>query len=195
MLSLYDDESVVKNPGIIMKVGVLARNKLSQEVKNHFEQSNACLFIGINKIPSAAVSSIRNDLRRNGAEVFVTKNTLFKRVFEEFGHPDAQQFIQGETGAVFIYENDIIGACKVLADFSKENENFQVRGGILQEKSLSQEEFQSLAKLPPKEVLLGTAVRGLASPLTGFVSVLNQTIQKFVWLLEEMKKKKDQESK
>ena len=52
-----------------------------------------------------------------------------------------------------------------------------------------------LAKLPPKEVLLGMAVSGIASPLTGFISTMNQMMLNFLWTVEEIRKVKDKQGK
>ena len=53
-------------------------------------------------------------------------------------------------------------------------------------------ELASISKLPSRPVLLGMAVNCIASPLTSFANGLNQIILKFVWAIEEIRKKKEQ---
>ncbi|HDN86010.1 MAG TPA: hypothetical protein ENG49_02170 [Candidatus Omnitrophica bacterium] len=65
-----------------------------------------------------------------------------------------------------------------------------LKGGYLKEKRVEESQILELAKLPPRDILLGMAVMSLASPLTGFLNSLNQVILKFVWVVEELKKKK-----
>jgi large subunit ribosomal protein L10 len=84
----------------------------------------------------------------------------------------------------------MVKAAKALIDFSKENESLQLRGGVIKGQKLAAENIAALAKLPSKEMLLGMAVSGFASPITGFLTALNQVILKFVWVIEEIKNKK-----
>ena len=79
---------------------------------------------------------------------------------------------------------------KALVDFSKENTGLILKGGFLNEKYLSDNDIIEISKLPSREVLLAQAVMTIASPLSGFVATLNNVILKFVWLVEELKKKK-----
>ena len=88
-------------------------------------------------------------------------------------------------------DKDIVKTCKVLSEFAKEKEVLKVKGGVVKAKKITSDEVDTMAKLPTKEVLLGMAVYGMASPLSGFVNSLNQVILKFVWAIEEIKKVKD----
>ena len=84
-----------------------------------------------------------------------------------------------------------VKACKVLADFAKENEAFQIKGGVLKDKKLTAKDVTDLAKLPSKEILLAMAIGAMAAPLTGFLAAMNQIILKFLWVVEEIKKGKE----
>jgi large subunit ribosomal protein L10 len=111
----------------------------------------------------------------------------------DLGWEDLNGFLGQGTGIVFVYNKDIVKACKILVDFSKENENLQLRGGFLKTQKITPEELNALAKLPPKEILLGMVVNGFASPLMSFMSAMNNIILKFLWVVEEIKKTKTQE--
>lgn len=174
------------------KIGLLVREQIVDEVKAKVKESEACFFINFNKIEAFPINSIRNNLKGVDSSVFITKNSLVKKVFKDLERPEAEEFLEGETGLVFVYDKDIVKAAKILVDFSKENENLQIKGGFLKEKKLDPKEFGALAKLPSKEVLLGMALNVMASPLTGFLTSLKQVILKFVWAIEEVKKTKEQ---
>ena len=78
-----------------------------------------------------------------------------------------------------------------MIDFTKDNENIiELRGGFLSSKKISSREMSDLAKLPAREVMLGMALGTMIAPLTGFLVSMNQVILKFVWTVEEIKKKK-----
>ena len=174
------------------KIGLLVRETIVDQVKQKAQDSNACIFLDFSKLPAFSVNLLRNDLADAGANMFVAKNTLLKKSFEDMGYSEFDELLDKETAVVFVQDIDVVKPCKILFDFSKENENLKLKGGFLKEKKISAKDVDAMAKLPSKEVLLGMAVRGIASPLSGFLSCLNQVITKFVWVIEDIKKKKEQ---
>ncbi|MCK9615658.1 MAG: 50S ribosomal protein L10 [Candidatus Omnitrophica bacterium] len=175
-------------------IGTIVREKIVDEIKESVQQSEGCFFVNFNKVKARSISQLRNNLRTTKAKVYVAKNSLFSKAFDT-NRDNVANFINGETAVIFVYDKDIVRAAKALVDFAKENEIIRVKGGLLKDKAVSAQDLNSLAKLPPKEVLLGMAVSGLASPITGFVSTLNQVILKFVWVVEEIKKNKETNKK
>ncbi len=173
------------------KIGLVIREKITRDLKDKLGETEGCFFIGFNKLDAFSFNRLRNDLKDAGAQVFITKNSIYERSFNALGWKDFQDLIQDETGMVLVYDKDVVKSCKILAEFKKESEALNIKGAIVNEKKISAQDIDSMAKLPSKEVLLGMAVSGLASPLSGMVNSLNQIILKFVWALEEVKKTKD----
>lgn len=174
------------------KIGLLVREKVISELKSRIENSNACIFMNFSKIKAFDFNVFRNSLTEAGASVFVTKNTLFQKSFETQGIFNVDDLLEKETGIIFI-NSDVVKICKIVSEFSKGNEFIKVKGGFLKERKLTDRDIDSMSKLPSREVLLGMVVRGLASPMAGFVSSLNQIISKFVWALQEIKKTKEKQ--
>jgi large subunit ribosomal protein L10 len=175
------------------KVGVLTREKIVAEINERIASTQACLFISFNKLNAFAFNSLRNSLRAAGASVFIARNSLFRRALSDLGWKDFESFFEAETGIVLTTESDIVAVCKILVEFTQEHEALQLKGGVVQDKPITDKEIRALAKLPSREVLLGMVVSGVAAPLTGFLVSLNQVILKFVWLAEELKKVKEQQ--
>lgn len=172
------------------RIGLTVREKIISDIKEKFKDTNGCFFVGFNKVKAFPYNSLRNKLHKLNSKILVAKNSLFKRTFAEIGWQEADSFLQRETGIVFVYDKDIVAACKTIVDFFKDSEVMDIKGGFLGGRKLGVKDVHALAKLPSKNVLLGMATRGLASPLTGFSGVLNQIILKFIWTIEELKKKK-----
>jgi len=172
------------------RIGVVVREKIVDEIKENIKESEGCFFLNFNKVKARSVSQLRNNLRTTGANIYVAKNSLFEKAFDD-RKENLNNFIGQETAVVFIHDKDIVKTCKALVDFAKENEILQIKGGFIKDKPITSEEVNALSKLPPKEILLGMAVSGIASPLTSFVSTLNQIVLKFVWAIEEIRKSKE----
>ncbi|MDD4183761.1 MAG: 50S ribosomal protein L10 [Candidatus Omnitrophica bacterium] len=175
-------------------IGTIVREKIVDELKESLKQSEGCFFINFNKVKALSISQLRNNLRKMNSKVYVAKNSLLSKAFDA-KRDNIVNFVSGETAVIFVYDKDVVKTAKALVDFAKENEILKIQGGFLNDKAVSPEDLNSLAKLPPKEILLGMAVSGLASPITGFVSALNQVMLKFVWVVEEIKKNKETNKK
>jgi len=86
-------------------------------------------------------------------EYRVTKNTLLRRAVSgsEVGEALAPHF-EGPT-AVALAFGDPIALAKILVDFSKKHEVFEIKGGLLQGRAVGAEEIATLATLPSLEEL------------------------------------------
>jgi large subunit ribosomal protein L10 len=177
------------------KVGLVVREKIVEEIKDKVKDTHGCFFVNFNKVKAYPYNMLRNNLRTTGANLLVTKNSLFKRAFEDLGWKDLEPLLAAELGVVFVYDKDIVKVCKILVEFSKEHEVLQLKGGLMGDKVIEAAQVNVLAKLPSREVILAMAVSSLASPLTAMLSVLNQTILKLLWVVEEIKKVKEQDKK
>ena len=175
----------------VKKIGLLTRERIVEELKQGVKDTEGCFFIGFNKVGAFSFNELRNNLRNSGTRIFVAKNSLFKRALGELGWENVNSLLETETGIVIIKEDDVVKACKILVEFTKETETLQLKGGIIKDKRVSPKEVGVLAKLPSREVLIGTVVSTFASPLCGFLNTLNQMILKFVWVIEEIKKAKE----
>ncbi len=171
-------------------VGLAIRENIIGQIQERINSSSVYFFVGFNNVKSSALSKLRNELRVVDSYVFVAKNSLIHKAVEGLNLKDLKDYLQGETGIISVYNEDIVKPCKAIVEFTKENETFAIKGGIIEGRKISREELEALAKLPSREVLLGQALSGLVSPLTGFFACLNQIILKFVWVAEEIKKVK-----
>ncbi|MCF7908783.1 MAG: 50S ribosomal protein L10 [Candidatus Omnitrophica bacterium] len=179
----------------VKKVGLITRERIVEDLKEKINGSSGCFFIGFNKVGAFGFNKLRNELAKAGAKIFITKNSLFKRAFKDLDWKDSDDILDKETGAVLVYDDDVVKTCKIIVDFAKESETLQVKGATIQEKKIGPKDVQAMAKLPPRETLLAMAVSGLAAPITGFATCLNQVILKFVWVVAEIRKTKDQADK
>jgi large subunit ribosomal protein L10 len=172
------------------KIGLISREKIVEEVKERIKESPGCFFVSFNKVGAFTFNQLRNNLRETDAKVLVTKNSLFERALKDLGWQDFNELLEAETSLIYT-RDDIVKACKILVDLSKESEGLRLKGGVIRDKRVGSKDITALAKLPSRDILLCMAVASLAAPLSGFINSLNQIILKFVWVIEEIKKTKD----
>ena len=171
------------------KIGSLIRKFSENEIRKNLKEVDSFFIIGYSGISSSQISTLRQSLRRSKANLFVIKNSISRRVFEENNFTEISKMLQGPCGLVFV-KDDPIATSKVLANFAKEFVNLKIEGGFLKDRVLGRSDIITLASLPDKKMLYTKVATALQSPISNFVSVLNNTLRKFVWVLNQIKDKK-----
>ncbi|MBD3162715.1 MAG: 50S ribosomal protein L10 [Candidatus Latescibacteria bacterium] len=135
------------------------------------------------------VSLLRRQMRSAGIHVEVAKNRLIKRAVEESAYDPLVPHLKGPT-AILVPREEEIAPAKILEAFIKEHKLPRVRIACLDGKIYEEEEVKELAKLPPREILLGMLLRALQGPLAQFVGVLNAPLRDLANVLDQIKEKK-----
>lgn len=120
-----------------------------------------------------AVTGLRNTLRDAKSEYKVIKNNIIKRALDANGESGLDEVLEGPT-AIVIAEEDYVDPLKAIYNFSKENDFYKIKGGIVEGKIMTAEELITLAKLPSRQELLGMLAGGLLGTISKFAVALDQ---------------------
>src|SRR5215510_14416709 len=105
------------------------------------------------------IDALRTRLLENGARFTVVKNTLTRRAAEAAGADQLLALLEGPSAIAFIEaDGDAVAVAKALADSARETRVLEIRGGVMQGRSISGADVEELAKLPPVDVLRGQVV-------------------------------------
>jgi large subunit ribosomal protein L10 len=157
-------------------------------LKEAFEKANVGVLVNYNGITVEKDTKLRKQLREVGCVYKVVKNTLLSRAFKDAGIEGLDECLNGTT-AIAYSENGYTEAPKILSDYAKDNENFQVKAGFIDGGAVDAKSIDALAKLPSKEVLLAQVLGGLNGPIQGFANVLNGTMRGLVIALNAIAEK------
>jgi large subunit ribosomal protein L10 len=141
--------------------------------------------IGVNKL-----TELRRQLRKDGVEFRVVKNTLAKRAANELGFAELNTHLEGPTAIAYSLE-DPVAPAKAVSTFIKNNKMLEIKAGLVEGKVISLAGVQALADLPSREVLIAQVVGAMAAPLSGFVNVLQGPIRKLTYALEAIRKQQE----
>jgi len=131
------------------------------------------------------LEALRDDLLQHGARFRIVKNTLTRRAAEKAGADALLVMLEGPTAIAFIESGgDPAAVAKALATKAKETNVLTLRGGILEGKTLSREEVDRLATLPPLDVLRGQLVGVIVAPLTQLVALVNAPLRNLHGLID-----------
>jgi large subunit ribosomal protein L10 len=137
----------------------------------------------------ARTTDLRRRSRELGVEFVVAKNTLAKRAADEAGIQGLRDFLSGPTALAF--SEDPVASAKLMAEFADQVEAFALKGGVLDGgRILDEADVVALSRLPGREQLIAQVVGGISSPLSGLVTVLNNTMQGLVVALGQIAEQK-----
>ena len=171
------------------KVGQFYRESLVQQVKDGVAKNDNIFLINYSKVSGIEMSDLRKNLRRTGAKVCVTKNSIARLALKEANQGTLADRVSGQTALIW-GGADSSEISKVLIKFIKDAENIKIQGGLLQGRILEREDVQKLSELPSREVLLAMLLSAIQSPLTRLAGALNAKTRELISVLQQLSEKK-----
>jgi large subunit ribosomal protein L10 len=149
-----------------------------EEVAAQIRESEAVFAVDYRGISVPQAATLRERLGEAGARFRVVKNTLTLRAADEAGAEALKGILEGPTAFTFVNPDggDVALAAKALAQFKREHDVLDFKGGLMNGEPLTAEQIAEIARLPAKDVLHGQLVGVVASPITGLVRGLNALI-------------------
>ena len=147
------------------------------ELKEKIAASVTGVIVDYKGITVAVDTALRKELRENGVEYFVVKNTILSRAVEGTELEGIKSVLEGTT-AIALSKEDYTAAARILCKFADDHENFKVKSGFLDGKVADVATITAIAKLPSKEVLLATVCNVLQAPIAAFARVLQAVVDK-----------------
>lgn len=173
-------------------VGISRNEKqvLVEELVEQLAKAKGAVLTDYKGINVNKLTDLRVQLRKEGVEFKVVKNTLAKRAANELGIEELNSHLEGPTAIAFSLE-DPVAPAKAVASFIKANKILDIKAGLVEGKVISMAGVQALADLPPREVLIAQVVGAVAAPLSGFVNVLQGPIRKLTYALEAIRQQQE----
>ena len=161
------------------------KERIVSELASDLREADTLIVADYRGLTNKQLESLRDDLLQHGARFRIVKNTLTRRAAEEAGADALLVMLEGPTAIAFIESGgDAAAVAKALATKAKETNVLTLRGGILEGKTLSGEEVDRLATLPPLDVLRGQLVGAIVAPLTQLVALVNAPLRNLHGLID-----------
>jgi large subunit ribosomal protein L10 len=119
------------------RVGQIYRETLIKTIRNRIDENKNIFVLSYTKLSSPRVSELRKDLKRAGASVFVSRNSLARLALKELKQEPLAERLNGQTAFVWS-DADAAEISKILVKFAKECKTFAVSGGLLEGSLLDQ---------------------------------------------------------
>ena len=143
-------------------------SKLAEKMKN----AKLILLTDYRGINVTDVTNLRRKLKAVNGEYLVIKNNITKRALAECKIEGLDEFLNGPT-AVVIGNEDYLEPSKIIYEYSKDNDFYKIKSGVIDGKVSSKEEIETLAKLPSREVLIAKLAGSLLGNITKLAVAIN----------------------
>ena len=144
-----------------------------KELAEQFKTDKLILLVDYRGINVEQVTKLRSDLRNANASYKVIKNNIVKRALNLNGENGLDSLLEGPT-AVVTSKEDYLEESKIIYKFSKDNDFYKIKGGIIDGKVMTAEEIITLAKLPSRQELLAKLAGALLGNITKLAVALDQ---------------------
>ncbi|MDD4003001.1 MAG: 50S ribosomal protein L10 [Clostridia bacterium] len=170
----------------------IQKEAVVKSIKEKINKSKSIIMVSFNGLTVSEDTALRKELREQGIEYKVLKNSLIKRAFNELDYNQFDNDLNGTTSVAFSY-NDEVAPAKIIAENAKKLKNkIEVKCGLLSGNYIDAVKVKELAALPTREVLIAKMLGSLNAPITKFAGVLTATLRSLVYAVKAVQEKKAQ---
>ncbi|HPN88117.1 MAG TPA: 50S ribosomal protein L10 [Candidatus Omnitrophota bacterium] len=170
-------------------IGQIFREILANDVKKGINKNNNVFVLSYSKLSSAQICDLRKMLKKSGAQVYVSKNTIARIALQDLNFQELADKIDNQTA--FIWSNaDAVDIAKAIIKFVKDFDVVKVQGGLLQGRVLNHDDVKRLSDLPSREVLLSQLLGTIQAPLSRLANALNAKTRDLLSILKQLSEKK-----
>jgi large subunit ribosomal protein L10 len=161
------------------------KERVVEELTERLQSSEALLVADYRGLTNSELAGLRVKLTSHGAKLSVVKNTLTRRAAEAAGTEQLLALLEGPTAIAFVTaDGDPVAVARALSDTARDTKILTLRGGVLSGNSITADEIERLAKLPPLDVLQAQLVGVIVAPVTQLAALLNAPLQNLVGLID-----------
>lgn len=161
------------------------KERVVAELTERLRTTETLLVADYRGLTMPQIDELRSKLIEHGARFSVVKNTLTRRAAEAAGSTTLLALLEGPTAIAFLEsDGDPVAVAKALVDAARETRVLEVRGGLLEGRPIEAAEIESLAKLPPLDVLRSQVLAAVIGPVTGIVALFTAPLQDLHGLID-----------
>ncbi len=153
------------------------KQAIVEALAERIKGASAGILVDYKGINVSEDTALRTELRKEGVEYTVVKNTLTRKALDKLGMSELDHVLNGTT-SLATTENDPIAPFRILNDYSKKlNDRFNIKAAFMDGKVLSEAEVAEMAQLPSKDALYAKVLGTMIAPITGLAVCLGQILE------------------
>ena len=144
-----------------------AKQLVIDEIKTKFDNASSVVVLDYLGLTVSEADKLRADLRKEGVDLTVYKNTLIRRAIDgtDFAPLSEGDILKGSTALAFSGE-DVTAGARVLSKAIKELKKMAFKGGAVEGVVYDKTQIEEFASIPGRETLIARFMGSIQSPLT-----------------------------
>ena len=139
----------------------------------------------------SALTALRRQAKEQGVYIRVVRNSLAKRAVSGTEFECMTEAFVGPT-LLALSIDDPGAAARVLKEFAKENDTFEVRALAIGGELLGPEKIDTVAKLPTRDQAIAILMGTMIAPVSKLVTTMNEVPSKLVRVVAAVKDQKQE---
>ena len=160
-----------------MAIRLEDKKQIVSEVNEAANSALSAVLADYRGVTVGNMTELRKTARENKVYLRVVRNTLLKKAVVDTDFECIQEVLVGPTILAFSQE-DPGAAARVLKDFAKENDEFEIRALSVGGQLLDASQIDVLAKLPTHDQALSMLMSVMLAPVTKLARTLNEVPSK-----------------
>jgi len=161
------------------------KERVVAELTEKLRTADTLLVADYRGLTMPQIDALRSRVLENGGRFSVVKNTLTRRAAEAAGADQLLALLEGPSAIAFVEaDGDTVAVAKALADSARETRVLEIRGGVMQGRTISGADVEELAKLPPLDILRGQVVGAIIAPLNQLIGLVTAPLQNLYGLID-----------
>ena len=171
-------EGISLSKGELMSVEAKkAKQVVIDEIKDKFNNSSAVVAVDYLGLTVEEADKMRAELRKEGVNYTVYKNTLIKRAIAGTDYESFGDLLKGSTALAFSGD-DITAGARVLAKAIKDFKKMAFKGGVVEGQVYDKAMVEEFATIPSREELIARFMGSIQSPMTKLALTLKAIAEK-----------------
>ena len=160
-----------------MAIGLEEKKQIVSEVNQAAASALSAVLADYRGINVDKLTELRKTARENQVYLRVVRNTLLRRAIEDTDFDCIKEVLEGPTLLAFSKE-DPGAAARVLKDFAKDNESFEIKALSVGGELLDANQIDVLAKLPTMDQARSMLMSVMLAPVTKLARTANEVPSK-----------------
>ena len=156
-----------------------AKQVIIDEIKERFEGAVSVVAVDYLGITVEEADALRANLRKEGVQFTVYKNTLIKRAIDgtPFEALADGETLKGSTALAFCTE-DATASARIIAKAIKDYKKMSFKGGVVEGQVYDKAQIEEFATIPSREELIARFMGSIQSPMTKLALTLKAIAEK-----------------
>lgn len=150
-----------------------AKRDQIDSIKEQIKNAKSFVILDYKGLTVAEDTAFRKELRENGVDYSVLKNTLVKIALNELGYTQFDESLNGPTAIAFS-STDAVAPAKFVVKNIKAFKKMKTKAGMVEGEVMDEKALNQIADIPSKEILLAKMLGSMQAPISKLAICLNK---------------------